>query len=189
MKKKKILIIAAAIVLVLAAAVLYTRHAVKAEEQRRENVVYVSRAVSYSYDLNINMPVDYYGLDLDKGTYDEELLLNYTTHDDWQVYIRVAYFDLKTGSDLTYQELYDSYDAFLAGEEEDPPVIEVFHTTRVYDRETVVINGEEVTEDQFEMLVYSKAKDLYDVSIHELTFEQLDAAIDAVVNGDCPEVL
>ena len=171
MNKKKILIIAASVLLVTAVAVgLYVRHAVKAEEQRRANVAYISRAVSYSYDLNINMPVDFYGLDLKSGTYDEDLLLNYTTHDDWEVYIRVAYFNIKTDSDLTYQELYDSYDAYLAGEEADPADIEVFHVARVYDNKKVVINGEEVTEDQFVTLVYREAKNLYDIDISDITF-------------------
>lgn len=182
--KKSVKIIIAVLVVVFIGCfvgeVLYHKHVL---EQQQAQQVFMSRAISYSRDLTIDTGAYdiAYNFNAETGECDDDLLYNFTILEPQRVYVRVVYYRLETGSTATYDDVINSYIAYLNKNDEGASIMREFHMSRV-NNNYAVVNGEEIREDDFEYLVFSKVKELYGVPYYNASFEQLDDAIEAIVS-------
>ena len=183
-KSVKIIIAVLAVVFIgcFVGGALYQKHVL---EQQQAQLVFMSRAISYSRDLTIDTcAYDIaYNFNAETGECDENLLYNFTILEPQRVYVRVAYYRLETGSTATYDDVINSYIAYLSEDDEGASIMREFHMSRV-NNNYAIVNGEEIREDDFEYLVFSKITELYDVPYYDASFEQIDCAIEAVVSGE-----
>lgn len=183
--KKLVKILIAVLVVVFigcfAGETLYHKHVL---EQQQAQLFFMSRAISYSRDLKIDTGAYdiAYNLNAETGECDENLLYNFTILEPQRVYVRVAYYRLETGSTATYDDVINSYIAYLNKDDEGASIMREFHMSRV-NNNYAVINGEKIREDDFEYMVFAKVKELYDVPYYDASLEQIDCAIETVVSG------
>lgn len=171
--KMVMVIIAAVMMLVLG---YLTWMVLRANSIRKRND-YMLDVISFSYDLCLDTGTDYYHYDPINGTFDTDAVMNYTCADENGLYLRVAYYNLQTGSDMTPEELLSSYDSYLAGESgSETEAIRDFHEARVSNAQ-IQINGESVSEGTFVTGVTTVIGSSADTA----TREQLDAAIDEYI--------
>lgn len=169
-KKTGIILAAAAVVI---AAVLGIKSArSRAEEEKRRQVLMYKR-IGYCDDLLIpNDPNDI--------VYTEEIK-NFTVSDENSLYVRVKYYNYISGSNVTMEELIDSYRAFLNDDTEGEDAIQKFHVFRHADIYEVA--KREMDEEEFFHKVNNALEERYgtDMIIRNATAEQLETAIDDVM--------
>ncbi len=182
MKKTKILIACCSIITILVVVIIIgIKSYTNKQNEFLKRKAFVYRAISYGYDLNIDMG-DSYDFNPKDGSFDEDRLYNYKILDENELYVRVAYFNLETGSDMSYEDLIKSYDNFLKGNELKTKDLEVFHNSRV-DGKNAVINGKEITEDNFIAYVHGELKKSKGKRLGAATHDEIDDAINTVIKN------
>ena len=178
-KSKKFFIISSIIVLMAVILVIGIKSYTNKQNALLKRKAFVYNAISYGYDLNIDMG-DCYDFNPKDGSFDEDRLYNYKILDENELYVRVAYYNLETGSNMSYEDLIKSYDNFLKGNKDEIKDLEAFHTARVNGK-NVEINGKEITEDNFIAYVYGELKKSKGKRLVAATHDEIDDAINTVI--------
>ena len=95
--------------------------------------------------------------------------------DENELRIKVAYYNLEMGEDVTMEQVLDSYNAFLAGDEEGSALIESFYNSFYYGRDAEI-----GSEDAFHDAVVCEL-DKIGEDIETASGEQVEAAIQYVI--------
>ena len=95
--------------------------------------------------------------------------------DENELRIKVAYYNLEMGEDVTMEQVLDSYNAFLAGDEEGSALIESFYNSFYYGRDAEI-----GSEDAFHDAVVCEL-DKIGEDIETASEEQVEAAIQYVI--------
>lgn len=180
MKKTKIIIAFSVIALLIVGLVIGIKSYINKRNEFQKRKAFVYNAISYGYDLNIDMG-DSYDFNPKDGSFDEDRLYNYKILDENELYVKVAYFNLETGSDMSYEDLIKSYDNFLKGNKDEIKDLEAFHTARVNGK-NVEINGKEITEDNFIAYVHGELKKSKGKRLVAATHDEIDDAINTVIS-------
>ena len=92
-----------------------------------------------------------------------------------ELLIKVAYYNLEMGKDVTMEQVLDSYNAFLAGDEEGSALIESFYNSFYYGRDAEI-----GSEDAFHDAVVCEL-DKIGEDIETASEEQVESAIQYVI--------
>ena len=169
--KKPIVIIIISVVIVIGLAILSICIKTKLHNQKIEMEI---RAIRYDMYCEVLCMERYRGEDFDDprnivpDAKPNEQELN-------EIRIKVAYYNLEMGEDLTVEEVLESFYAFLAGDEEGSKVVDGFRNS--------FYNGKDArigSEDDFRDAV-DDALDIEGEKISTASEEQIEAAIQYVI--------
>ena len=169
MKKRKIIVITIVILLILGiiGACIGSRIREKRRELRVQVIIYDN------YCRILCMP------GLQEEDYDDlrHVVMDAQPNEEERkkLLIKVAYYNLEMGKDVTMEQVLDSYNAFLAGDEEGSTLIESFYNSFYYGRDAEI-----GSEDAFHDAVVCEL-DKIGEDIETASEEQVEAAIQYVI--------
>ena len=169
MKKRKIIVITIVILLILGiiGACIGSRIREKRRELRVQVIIYDN------YCRILCMP------GLQEEDYDDlrHVVMDAQPNEEErkELLIKVAYYNLEMGKDVTMEQVLDSYNAFLAGDEEGSALIESFYNS-FYNGSNAEIGPED---DFYCAVIIALGKE--NMKISTATEEQVEAAIQYVI--------
>ena len=179
--KKSIVIIIISVVIVIGLAILSICIETKLHNEKIEMEIRILQYNEYCKNLGMNRAV----IDMtseDFNVRDAVQNLNAQPNEEElnEIRIKVAYYNLEMGEDLTVEELMESYNAFLAEDADGAVIIERFHMA--------FCNGEDAwigSYDRFYLAVNDALGE--GANIFSVSEEQIESAIQYVI--DHPEMV